>query len=211
MDEHFTNTAETVYLASLTQAKKILFLERELFNNEQYTKNLEQNLQATKLTLNRLVKERTNNEVLAKMSENLYRMERKHREVQELLKENNAKLLIQMQLRLQEKAEYCDKIKQLEEQIEWIRKTNKDKEQEFTIVVNKLRKYEDIRELILEDKMGKDREGRDIKKMLIMKQDDKDSLIRQLAQELNHYKGNMRDLNADLDRKLATLSFAMEN
>lgn len=78
-------------------------------------------------------------------------------------------------------------------------------------MVNKLRKYEDIRELILEDKMGKDREGRDIKKMLIMKQDDKDSLIRQLAQELNHYKGNMRDLNADLDRKLATLSFAMEN
>lgn len=50
-----------------------------------------------------------------------------------------------MQLRIQEKAEYCEKIKELEQQIDFIRKTNKDKEQEFAIVVNRLRKYEDVR------------------------------------------------------------------
>lgn len=44
MDEHFTNNSDAVYLASVTQAKKITFLEQELINAEHYTKNLEQNL-----------------------------------------------------------------------------------------------------------------------------------------------------------------------
>jgi hypothetical protein len=144
--------------------------------------------------------------VLAKISENLYRIERRCKEMEEGLKDSNAKLLIEMQLRIQEKAEYIEKVRGLELEVDLIRKANKDKEQEFTIIVNKLRKYEDLRELMLDEKFAKD-----CKKMLPIKQDDKDGIIKELSEELNHCRKISEEGKPEMDRKIATLTYALQN
>ena len=67
---------------------------------------------------------------------------------------------------------------ELENVIRDMRKQMMDKEEGFTMVVNRLRKYENMREVILENKLGKD-----IEKWAEIKSEDKDEIIKRLAEE----------------------------
>ena len=69
---------------------------------------------------------------------------------------------------------------ELENMIIDLRKSNKDKENEFTVIVNKLRKYEDIREMTLEEKIRNDD-----KKHLGITNRYKEELLNAMGQEIN--------------------------
>ena len=69
---------------------------------------------------------------------------------------------------------------ELENMIIDLRESNKDKENEFTVIVNKLRKYEDIREMTLEEKIRNDD-----KKHLGITNRYKEELLNAMGQEIN--------------------------
>ena len=95
---------------------------------------------------------------------------------------------------------------ELENVIRDMRKQMMDKEEGFTMVVNRLRKYENMREVILENKLGKD-----IEKWAEIKSEDKDEIIKRLAEECDQYRTYCEKLKPDVDRKLEILRFALDS
>ena len=88
-----------------------------------------------------------------------------------------------MQLRVEERSTYYEKLNELENVIKEMRKRMMDKEEGFTVIVNRLRKYENIREVILENKLG-----RNVEKISQIKPEDKDEIIKGLTEECEKYK-----------------------
>ena len=88
-----------------------------------------------------------------------------------------------MQLRAEERSTYYEKLNELENVIKEMRKRMIDKEEGFTVIVNRLRKYENILEVILENKLG-----RDVEKSSKIKPEDKDEIIKGLTGECKKYK-----------------------
>ncbi len=50
-----------------------------------------------------------------------------------------------------------------------------------------------------------------MRKNLLMKQEDKDVIIKELNQELNYFKNFSRDVRIQLDKKVAVLAYALES
>lgn len=87
-----------------------------------------------------------------------------------------------------------------------MKKQMEDKEQGFTVVVNRLRKYENIREVILENKLMKD-----IGKQSQIKVEDKDDIIKRLSLECDKYRVYCEKFKPDVDKKLEILKYALNS
>ena len=73
MDDHFTTKADSLYIASVSQEKKIIYLERELKNSEAYNQTLEKSLESIKSTVDKVVADLSNRQILTAMTESIYK------------------------------------------------------------------------------------------------------------------------------------------
>lgn len=92
----------------------------------------------------------------------------------------NALLLIEQQLRVEEKKFYNERILDFETNIIELRKYLQDKEESFSAVVTRLKKYEDLIEVTLETKLHK--------LSAEFGEDSNPNLLKKLVEERDKYK-----------------------
>lgn len=180
MNDHFVDYGKELLIANETQRNKIEFLERERLKRDHYLSDLQENLSLNKQMLREYNQYGQNSETVAALSRETDLLVTRLRDYYEQYQSINASLLMEQQMRLSDRQFYEERLIEFENKMADLRKYLHDKEDSFTSVIVRLKRYEDLAEPPLEDKLHAFK--KDIGERHI------NEFIAQLIRERNHYE-----------------------
>jgi hypothetical protein len=153
MHDNFVDYGKELLLANESQRNKIEFLERERLKRDHYLSDLQESLALNKDTLREYNQFGSNSSAVASLNQEaellITHLKRYYEEYQSI----NASLLMEQQMRLSDRQLYEERLVEFENKMADLRKYLHDKEESFTSVVTRLRRYEDLPEPTTDDKL----------------------------------------------------------
>lgn len=153
MQDNFVDYGKELLLANESQRNKIQFLQRQRLKRDHFLGDLQENLAINKETLRQYNMLGANSAAVASLTHEaellIARLKNYYEEYQSI----NASLLMEQQMRLSDRQLYQQRLVEFENKMADLRKYLHDKEDSFTSVVARLRKYEDLAEPTIQDKL----------------------------------------------------------